>query len=71
MNNLCMLSSEASETESVHVFCLVQQVSRMHYDVFGLRYQMDACRIHTARVKSGNEAPLEVTARIQNVNIKT
>lgn len=44
MNNLYMLSLEASAKESVHVFYLAQQVSRMHYEVFGFRYQVDACR---------------------------
>lgn len=44
MNNLYVVSLEASAKESVHVFCLVQRVSRMYYEVFGPRYQVDACR---------------------------
>jgi hypothetical protein len=45
MNNVIyMVSLEASAKESVHVFCLVQQVSRIHYEVFGLRYQVAVLR---------------------------
>lgn len=55
MNNLYMVSLEASAKESAHVFCLVQKVSRVHYEVFGCLHV-----IHTTRMKSVGDSPIEV-----------
>lgn len=36
MNNLYLLSLETSAKESAHVSCLIQKVSRVHCEMFGL-----------------------------------